>query len=201
MCDSLWPTIMIIICQSFWHNGIKYYASKSFLNRTYCCQFHREDEYTMSLTMSSFQTHLSTWKNPELVWKCCTKWIFSSFGVAVPNDKLKHHSITPTERSLVPWRAKRTNPATHARCFTNPSRHARKRILVYTSARSSPRVSKHLLPFLGNWKYYTFRANDLRQWANKSNQTNQSNGDELRSWISGFVRYFGVGEAKQHHET
>jgi hypothetical protein len=58
--------------------------------------------------------------------------------------------------------------------------------------------------YLGNWEYYSFRANDPRRgakknrrmWNEQSNQTDQSNGDEIRPWISGFVRYFGVEEAK-----
>jgi hypothetical protein len=58
--------------------------------------------------------------------------------------------------------------------------------------------------YLGNWEYYSFRANDPRRgakknrrmWKEQSNQTDQSNGDEIRPWISGFVRYFGVEEAK-----
>jgi hypothetical protein len=58
--------------------------------------------------------------------------------------------------------------------------------------------------YLGNFEYYSFRANDPRKgakknrrmWNSQSNQTDQSNGDEIRPWISGFVRYFGVEEAK-----
>jgi hypothetical protein len=58
--------------------------------------------------------------------------------------------------------------------------------------------------YLGNWEYYSFRANDPRKgakknrrmWNEQSNQTDQSNGDEIRPWISGFVRYIGVEEAK-----
>jgi hypothetical protein len=58
--------------------------------------------------------------------------------------------------------------------------------------------------YLGNWEYYSFRANDPRKgakknqrtWNEQSNQRDQSNGDEIRPWISGFVRYFGVEEAK-----
>lgn len=59
--------------------------------------------------------------------------------------------------------------------------------------------------YLGSWEYYSFRANDPRQgakknrrmWSGQSNQTDKSNGDEIRPWISGFVRYFGIEEAER----
>jgi hypothetical protein len=58
--------------------------------------------------------------------------------------------------------------------------------------------------YLGNWEYYTFRANDPRQgakknrrmWEEQMQQKVKDNGDEIRPWISGFVRYFGEEEAK-----
>jgi hypothetical protein len=58
--------------------------------------------------------------------------------------------------------------------------------------------------YLGSWESYTYRANDSRQgnlknrkaWEKIAKRKGGKRGDDIRPWITGFVRVFGEQKAK-----